>query len=1265
MSDLGPVNIDFVIGGNVDSEGKKVEQSFEGIGGAARKAKAEVKAAIAEQKAVVKQIERDIKELEKLLNKTAPGHAKMAVTGDLHAAKKALEEEKNSLIELENQVESTAQAHVRLTTRVREAKDELARMSGSLTDTDYAKKAQEIAQLEAQLDIVQRRTAILADPNKGFKAAAGAASVLSGTMAAGVGVASLFGAEQEKLAKIQTRLQSVMAITIGVQQVAEQLNKDSYFSVVTLTKVKNAWAAANLNVATTLGITTAASKALMFTGIGVVIAGVAALITVFNKWSEKQKEVNRLQKEFTGLVSEQSKGPIAAVENLRVKWNALGDDMQAKQKFIEQNKAAFDSLGVAIRNVSDAQNLLVANKSAFISAQVSKARALAYTKQAEAEVEKLIEAQEKLNKVPKAYKTVKGTYTDGYGVQREGKVQVKDSRWQEAEDDVINIQKNMNALFAKAHQEEQAGFKKLKDAGIEGALDYKEGTVGAIEEAIAAKRASIKHLAGSDEIKKVNSEIDALEEQLKRLLGSELDSDSDRRTPYDAAGALQNQILALQAQTAKLQLEQMQESLQKRLAQIDAEEQAEVQKIAEKEQAIIDAYNKAHEGEQGFTAVSTLAGTGISTADSERFEDEKARLTEAYEAKRTNTVKQYGEETLRLAGEFADKRVKIETDYQQRIDALKKQAAELEAQAARTSFPELKAQLEEQAQAARDAATVAATERDQRVSETTASLIMETEAYKTATDEKIWLNRQLTEDIIAEIQKRVDAEVAAGKLSTEEAKKIMDAVSSSPVAGVQIGLKSFIASLKDLKKAKDDLAKAKDAQQAKDATEAFQAAEQSVAANTDALMGHLGTANFFADQAIGLLQALSKEEGDAASSAANSIGAVMDIANATMQGFQQGGIAGAAVALVLSTATKIFQAEKEHQEALKRLADAKLAQQEAYNLALMKQNELLERAQTIAGTDALAQANAYAQQAAKFRNAENKALDALRGATVQTGTKKTGLFGWGGEKAVYSDMLKAYPGLIDGQGRLNRELAQSILDNENLDEASRKALETALQYADEYEDALKGLHDYLTSVFGSLGGDLMNAITQNLDSAKDAIDEFKDYVGEAMKKLISDLAYSMFFASIIEEFSEKIKKIYEDTELSDTDKAALAAMEMERLLQSIEGITPEAQNFIKTMYDTLGEMFGISMYGGGEGPTGIKGDVAKMTEDTGQALVGQIVAMRLNVSALLANSKSSLDTISASLGVLQQIRDNTFFCRRLVSVDETLIYMKNNGITMR
>lgn len=63
-------------------------------------------------------------------------------------------------------------------------------------------------------------------------------------MTAGVGVASLFGAEQEKLTQIQTKLQAVMAVTMGIQQVANTLNKDSFFTYTLLAGAKMKWAAA-------------------------------------------------------------------------------------------------------------------------------------------------------------------------------------------------------------------------------------------------------------------------------------------------------------------------------------------------------------------------------------------------------------------------------------------------------------------------------------------------------------------------------------------------------------------------------------------------------------------------------------------------------------------------------------------------------------------------------------------------------------------------------------------------------------------------------------------------------------------------------------------------------------------------------------------------------------------------------------------------------------------------------------------------------------
>ena len=58
---------------------------------------------------------------------------------------------------------------------------------------------------------------------------------------------SLFASENENLARIQARVQSVMAITMGLQQVFNALNKDSAFRLVTLTKAKEFLTAAKLS----------------------------------------------------------------------------------------------------------------------------------------------------------------------------------------------------------------------------------------------------------------------------------------------------------------------------------------------------------------------------------------------------------------------------------------------------------------------------------------------------------------------------------------------------------------------------------------------------------------------------------------------------------------------------------------------------------------------------------------------------------------------------------------------------------------------------------------------------------------------------------------------------------------------------------------------------------------------------------------------------------------------------------------------------------
>ncbi|ERI85164.1 hypothetical protein HMPREF1981_02051 [Bacteroides pyogenes F0041] len=251
-------------------------------------ATADFKARMKEQSAAVKQVESDIKSLETQLKKAMPGAKKTELTAELGAAKKVLLEEKGALAELEKQFAATANKEETLRTQIAKQKQLMAGMTEGTKE--YAAAMQKLGELQDRYGDINTQARIHSDDNKNIKGTMDAISGLTGAMTAGVGVASLFGAEQEKLSQIQTKLQAVMAITIGIQQVANTLNKDSFFTHTLLAKGKNLLTAANTRLAVSLGISNVAAKALMATltlGLSAVIGG---LIILWDRYSERTKK---------------------------------------------------------------------------------------------------------------------------------------------------------------------------------------------------------------------------------------------------------------------------------------------------------------------------------------------------------------------------------------------------------------------------------------------------------------------------------------------------------------------------------------------------------------------------------------------------------------------------------------------------------------------------------------------------------------------------------------------------------------------------------------------------------------------------------------------------------------------------------------------------------------------------------------------------------------------------------------------------------------
>lgn len=281
-----------IITRNKTKEGlAEINKDLDKTGRTVEEVAANFKARMKEQADAVKQVEKDIASLEKQLGKVAPGKAKMELTAELNAAKKVLAEEKGELALLEKQVEQSAQKHIMLRTEIRNLKEQMAGMTEGTAE--YAAAMERLGRMQDRMGDINTQGRIFSDDNKNIKATMNAISGLTGVMTAGVGVASLFGMEEEKLAKIQTKLQAVMAITMGVQQVANTLNKDSYFTHVLLTKGKDMLTMANTRLAVSLGISKIAAQALMATmTLGLSVA-ITALIVFWNKYTKNAEREQR------------------------------------------------------------------------------------------------------------------------------------------------------------------------------------------------------------------------------------------------------------------------------------------------------------------------------------------------------------------------------------------------------------------------------------------------------------------------------------------------------------------------------------------------------------------------------------------------------------------------------------------------------------------------------------------------------------------------------------------------------------------------------------------------------------------------------------------------------------------------------------------------------------------------------------------------------------------------------------------------------------
>ena len=432
----------------------------------------------------------------------------------------ALLREEQQLKKAQQAAEQNANAHTSLRMQLRNVREQLAQMEeAGLRGTDTFKKLQqEAGRLANAIGDAQTQARIFSHDNAGLQGMIAGLSGVAGAFTAAQGAVALFAGENENLQKIMLKVQALMSITMGLQQVANALNKDSAFMLVTVAKAKELLAAANVKLAAALHISNTAAAALMATlTLGLSVA-ITVIIAAISKFQSKQAEAKKAADEFNKKVAEAAGKPVAAFHALQAEWLKLTDSLKDREKWVADNSGRFEELGFKVRNAKDAEDILINNSGKFVEAMMIRAKALAAQDFAVDAYKEVIKAQEQLAKAPRTMvDSGHGYYKDGYGTMREtDHLMVRNSEWQEAEDELDRAQRVYNR-YVNMQADFTAEERRLIESIGHSTSEIVEGSVTAAEKELQRLKGLYNDAATDAERTDLARQIAAQQAEVDRL----------------------------------------------------------------------------------------------------------------------------------------------------------------------------------------------------------------------------------------------------------------------------------------------------------------------------------------------------------------------------------------------------------------------------------------------------------------------------------------------------------------------------------------------------------------------------------------------------------------------------------------------------------------------------------------------------------------------------------------------------------------------------
>lgn len=696
---MKPVELEIFLQDGLSPGLKKAGQAVSSFSNDTKRQLKDVTGALTVQRGIVRDLEKQYRELEKSVKNMAPGQAATKASSQLAALKKELDAEKAGLEELTKQQRELKleadNAGASLRQQLRSVREEIATLLlayRSLTDQEkqsaqgkeLARHIDELTEKAGELNdaIADTSQAInnAASDSRGFDQLAGGIQLVVDGFGLATAGAQALGLSESDLMEVQTQLQTALVASNALTSMQVNLQKQSaLMQGVNVIQTKAAataetirtWAVGRGVIATKAAtIAQAAFNAVAKANPYVLLA--MAVVTVVgalyalakgNEAAKKAEEERQAQLERTKEINEgiarsigESAGSqIAAYNKLQRAWKALGDDMAKRRKFVDENKKAFQELGLSVNSVKDAEEVLVNNTSNVVQSFILRAKAAALDKAVTQAYSTMLERQDLARRNARYTVKSQGDEVSYADAQARGMAGVRA---------VPHHHTAAHGGGATSHSWTTYTYE-VSDAGAYNAASNRLALEARDREIQAAT------VEADRRVNDLQKEIGATEEALEALKIPQMTGGTTSTTTtinttkedrLEAARKEAEELQKLRWQNEQDEINQMADGAERRRRQIDLDYKKELAEI-EAKRASFKALNK-ESGATGLNAdgLTETQQTEIDRAGRIALENRDKAMQEVYQLEL-----QHMEEYLKEYGTFQQKKLAVSEEYDRKM----------------------------------------------------------------------------------------------------------------------------------------------------------------------------------------------------------------------------------------------------------------------------------------------------------------------------------------------------------------------------------------------------------------------------------------------------------------------------------------------------------------------------------------------------------------------------------------------------------------------